>query len=110
MREFLLSYKVVSIALPLLGVVAVITAELVSPTMACVIVGIIAVWLICAGIHWWKNKKRTQSKVMPPIFIIKANTVNITFEVKPEDIRGGGLTEKDKSTEIVDSSADAEKE
>ena len=109
MREFLLSHKVVSIALPLLGVVAVIIGELVSPTGAYIIVGIIAVWLICAIIYWWKNRKRTSGGLE-----IKANTVNIInnfiFEVKSEDTRGGGLPEKGESTEIVDSSTDAKKE
>ena len=58
-------------------------------------------------------KKRIQSRVMPSGFVIKANTVNIiniTVGAKPEDMHGRGLRKEDESTEIVDSSADAEKE
>lgn len=51
---------------------------------------------------------------MPSGLVIKANTVNITntyiFGAKPEDMRGRGLRKEYESTEIVYSSADAEKE
>lgn len=113
MWKLLLSFKVVSVALPLLGVVAVVMGELVSPTIAYILVGVAVAWFVCAIIYWWKNKKRTQPRVAIGGFVIEANTVNITniiIEVKPEDIHGGGLTGKGERTEIVDSSANAERE
>lgn len=59
-------------------------------------------------------KKKIQSRVMPSGLVFNANTFNITnnfiFEVKPEDMHGRGFRKEGESTEIVDSSGDAEKE
>jgi len=110
MREFWLSYKTIGIALPLLVVVAVPIGGWISPMITYILWGFAFVWLVCALIYQWKNRKRTQSKnaVGGLPFLIKGNVVNITINVKSEDIYGRGLIEKGESTEIVDSSAGAE--
>ncbi len=117
MREVLLSFKTIGIALPLLVGAAVAIGEWVSPTIAYILFGVAFVWLLCAIIYWRKNKRRTQSKLAVGGLIGRANNVKvkdshykgkITIQGKSEDIDAGGLIGQGKNTEIVDSSADAE--
>jgi len=117
MWGFLLSHKVVSVALPLLGVVAVVIGGLASPTIAYILLGIIVAWFICAIIYWWRNKRRTQSKLTVGGLIGRAkggkvsrcfSTGKLTAHGKPEGVDVGGLIGQSENVEIVDSSADAE--
>lgn len=113
MREVLLSFKTIRIALPLLVATGAAIMVAVSPAIGSIPLGVAFVWFLCAIIYRWINKnkgvieKRMQSKLAVSSFVINANTVNITIEVKSEDIHGRGLIEKGERTVIMDTSADA---
>lgn len=119
MRGFLLSLKTAGIAFSVLVGAAVAVGGWVNPTIAYILLGAAFVWLVCAIVHWWRNRDRPESRVVVGGLIGRANNVRIRDSSsrtriktsgRPEEVAAGGLVGQGEDVEIADSSADTEVE